>query len=468
MIKKQILEELELFSLGTGGIGSWLTPNTDNEVFDRLTRLSSEPLNNVQLNQLLVLGHGAPASDGFFNYYWATAPENHTYSVESIPGFDSSFLNRDAIVSLDHLKWGLYRLYVDALLYFGNVRSGYRALRAMGLKELNDFFTSRRINTELTKARGPSLPLEEIQREKRYLIAESVGRSFGTTPDSETGLRKILLEALLTHKMHDGGNITVGDLLASEHVTRKYGGRRAELEFAAAEIRDEFIDSKEQLESLCAKLAADYQETVDLAAKNTRRYLSMAGDLDVYVAATMNSREEYRDMAGKMEQIFSDIRLRSLELRYFDPTLSAGNGHQDKGLIEGLLLKCAKVVVYCPSEARTFSKDADAAMALALGKPVIFLCDTEQYARIKEDGHRLSHMLDAESGTAVGAIFTDSLSDVSELLYRIFENRMEYELEHPMKGYLRLKETVTGSVVRLQTNDPLLTETIFNHYHGAR
>jgi hypothetical protein len=43
---------------------------------------------------------------------------------------------------------------------------------------------------------------------------------------------------------------------------------------------------------------------------------------------------------------------------------------------------------------------------------------------------------------------------------------MEYVLEQPKVDYLRLKEKITGSVVRLQTNDPMLTETFWNHYHN--
>jgi hypothetical protein len=58
------------------------------------------------------------------------------------------------------------------------------------------------------------------------------------------------------------------------------------------------------------------------------------------------------------------------------------------------------------------------------------------------------------------------LSEVSELLHRIFENKMEYRLEHTKKGYLKLKETLTGSVVRLQTSDQMLSETFWNHYHS--
>jgi hypothetical protein len=45
---------------------------------------------------------------------------------------------------------------------------------------------------------------------------------------------------------------------------------------------------------------------------------------------------------------------------------------------------------------------------------------------------------------------------------------MAYTLEQSKPGFLRLKERLTNSVVRLQTNDRLLSETFWNHYHKDR
>ena len=73
--KAAILEEFSLFSVPTGGIGSWLTEQTHDDVFARLGMLVEDPLPAVQLNQLLVLAHEAPVSDGFFRYCWLEAPE---------------------------------------------------------------------------------------------------------------------------------------------------------------------------------------------------------------------------------------------------------------------------------------------------------------------------------------------------------------------------------------------------------
>jgi hypothetical protein len=145
--------------------------------------------------------------------------------------------------------------------------------------------------------------------------------------------------------------------------------------------------------------------------------------------------------------------------------MSAAQGHEDKGIIECLMVKCAKVLIYTAGDKDSFGKDAEAAMALSLGKPVIFLCDEEGRKRFFREVHPLSRLIDFKSGVAVGVMATSSVDDVAILLSRVFENAMEYDLEHKKRGYFRLKERLTGSTVRLQTNDALLRETFSNCYH---
>ena len=131
MSKESILEQFELFALGGEGIGGWLSETTDERVFQRLDQISDQPLTTVQLNQLLAFGHEAPVSDSFYRYYWLELPPAHPYDVSRLPDFDSNWGSQKAITSLSHLRWGLYRLFVDALLFFGNVRTGYRILRSL-------------------------------------------------------------------------------------------------------------------------------------------------------------------------------------------------------------------------------------------------------------------------------------------------------------------------------------------------
>src|SRR5579872_5818226 len=191
--KAQILEEFSLFSVPAGGIGNWLTEKTANDVFERLGRIDEEPLSAVQLNQLLVLGHEAPASDGFFRYYWRTAPDRHPYRVQELPGFATKWAQSEYVVSLEHLTWGFYRLYVDALLYFGNVRSAYRKLRNLSVHELNLFYDSKRFDTEAIVRRGPAIPHKTISKDDRYLISEMACKSYGETPQDGGDLQKALV-----------------------------------------------------------------------------------------------------------------------------------------------------------------------------------------------------------------------------------------------------------------------------------
>jgi hypothetical protein len=462
MEKTDILGDFALFSLGTGGIGSWLTRDSRQDIFERLAAIEDQPLSAVQLNQLLVLGHEAPVSDAYFRYYWLQAPDTHPYGVRDLPDFSPCWVSSTAITSLAHLRWGLYRLYIDGLLYFGNVRTAFRSLRDLCIEELQCLFAQKRFDTEAIERRGPPLPLKEIAKDSRYLISEMACKSYGDM--GEPGdLRQALLEAYAAHTGSGNPSPTVRQLLGTPPAP--YKARQREFEFSADEVLDDEIASEAELVTKIEAIAAKFTEARQRALDNTSYYLSMVNDLDVYVATSMRTRRDFRNMADTCERIFADPRIKALNLRYFDPTLSAARGHEDKGLIECLMVKCAKVLVWCAGAGESLGKDFEAAMALSLGKPVIFYCDEEQRSRFYREVHPLSRLIEFETGVAVGAMVTDRLEDVSELLDRIFRNRMIYRLEHPKTGFLRLKESLTNSVVRLQTNDLLLTETFWNHYH---
>jgi hypothetical protein len=465
--KAEILQEFSLFSMPTGGIGSWLTEQTHSDVFERVGRIDQEPLSAVQLNQLFVMGHEAPVGDGFFRYYWLQTPDEHPYNVRDVPGFSEKWLqSKEMIISIDHLKWGLYRLYIDALLYFGNVRTAFRRLRDLSTVQIVSLFGPERFDTAAIKRRGPPLPLKNIAKDRRYLISEMACKSYGDLGQSGD-LCAVLVEAYKAHAAAGNPSPTIRELLVNR-VPTGFQARQPEFIFSADEVLDEKVSSESDLTAKYETIAAKFAQARRAALDNTRYYLSMLSDLDVYVATSMRTRQDFRTMAETCERIFSDTRLRDMNLRYFDPTLSAAGGHEDKGLIECLMVKCAKVLVYSAGEKESYGKDAEAAMALSLGKPVIFYCDQEQRRRFYRDVHPLSRLIEFETGVAVSAMVTDKIDDVSNLIYRLFENRMVYYLEQPKAGFLRLKERLTDSVVRLQTNDQLLNETFWNHYHKDR
>jgi hypothetical protein len=307
--------------------------------------------------------------------------------------------------------------------------------------------------------------LEAIAQDDRYLIAEQACKSLDAPQGGDAELLLVLKGAWADHLRRGGGQVTAKDLLSGAYVLEGYKDRQKQFEFAADDLLLSEIHSEEELVERYNEIAHSFARARKAALRNTKLYLSMANDLDVYVATSMRSRQHFRQVAQICETVFSHAAVKHLHLRYFDPTLSAAQGHEDKGLIECLMVKCAKVLIYTAGERDSFGKDAEAAMALSLGKPVIFLCDEAGRERFFREVHPLSRLINFKTGVAVGVMATSSVDEVAILLSRIFENDMRYQLEQPKPGYFRVKEVLTGSTVRLQTNDELLRETFLNCYH---
>ena len=71
--------------------------------------------------------------------------------------------------------------------------------------------------------------------------------------------------------------------------------------------------------------------------RNQRAYLT-ADHLDVYVATSMRQRHEYLEVAEFAKQVSANDQIRSLKLRWFDPTQAYCSDRIDKGVAEALML----------------------------------------------------------------------------------------------------------------------------------
>ena len=260
--------------------------------------------------------------------------------------------------------------------------------------------------------------------------------------------------------------MTASQLLTGEYAKGQYAHLQPQLQLSADDFMEEVLEDADSLLEKIRRVAQDFTRARRAALSNTAMYLSMVGDLDVYIATSMRNRADFRDMADFCDTVFSNDQLQVLKLRYFDPTLSAVEHHEDKGIIECLMVKCAKALILNAGSRDSYGKDAEAAMALSLGKPVIIYADEDFRSSFFRDVHLLSRLINFETGVAVGAMVATSTDQVIELLHRIFTNTLEYELVQSRSNYRVLKEKITQSVVRLQTSDLLLRETFWNHYHN--
>ena len=438
------------------------------KLVERLGSLGKQPLSQTHLNQFLHLNHEAGFSDGMFRYYFLETPPGHPYPIgallDGIPAHSP-----DSIDSIDQLRLGLHRFFVDALLFWGNFRTAYRSLRTLSYDDLLSFFSTKRIDTVQMQRRGSILPFEAIPADDRYLIAGLACKAY--TPRKGSGESLLESELLKAYKACGQTKVPVKTLISmAEQANETDLQAQLSFKFSSEEFLEAIVESDEQLRSKIRDVAQRFSRARERALQNTENYLSIVNELDVYVATSMRNRDDFRDMNKNCLAIFQKEKLSSFRLRYFDPTNSAADSHEDKGLIECLMVKCAKGLIYFAGEKESFGKDVEAAMALSLGKPVIIYCpptpEGEKRMRFFRDIHPLSRLIDVESGVPVGAMITNQLDHVVELLYRIFANEMEYDIEHDGDGYFKLVERLTKSVVRVQTNSKVLRESFWNYYHG--
>src|SRR5207247_1862494 len=80
---------------------------------------------------------------------------------------------------------------------------------------------------------------------------------------------------------------------------------------------------------------------------------------------------EYQIVSQFVDEVFSCPRLKTMKVRWFDPTQAYCSDRIDKGLAEGLMLKRALCTLYLAQESDTLGKDSELASTLAQGKPVI-------------------------------------------------------------------------------------------------
>jgi hypothetical protein len=106
-----------------------------------------------------------------------------------------------------------------------------------------------------------------------------------------------------------------------------------------------------------------------------------------------------------------------------------------------------------------------------LGKPVIILCPDDARGReiyaFYRDSHPLTRLVEFKTGIVNGAMVTYKVDHVIDLLGRIFTNTMEYDLERKdgTEAYYLLRERLTGTTVRVVTDNKLLTEAFWNNWH---
>ena len=448
--------------LNTEGICGFISDYSSDYLKSILSNIENIPITKVQFDQLLSLQNIKCVSDGFFRFYWLTQPE-HFYKLQEIELVNGT----KTINSIEQLYLGFNRLFIDCLYVYGNIQKGFEKLAGLSYDELLKIFEKFKVNTEQIKSRGNTIKFNIIDKRDRYLISEMACKTFVNIRSGQ-GLRDKLLASYKEAQKKGIKHPNFRSLLDGTYLPNE--DQQMSL-FSASEILDEEVHSEDDLKAKADALYDRFEKAHRQALENTNLYLSLVNDLDVYVATSMRTKENFVEMANFCEKVFKSTELVEYNLRYFDPTMSAADSHEDKGLIECLMVKAARMLIYSTGEKDSYGKDVEAAMALCLGKPTIFYCKEGGRASFFRNVHPLSRLVNFETGVADGVIVCETEQEVIKIIERIFTNAMEYRIDRKKdedgkdRDYYLLREVTTGSVIRIQTDSKLLSSVFWNSYN---
>lgn len=461
---EEVVSKFDKLMSDVEGICGFVSSRSSEYLKEKLCDIKNNPITKVQFDQLLSLQNIKCVSDGFFQFYWLSTPK-HFYKLQN---FNLSE-NIKTIQSIEQLYWGFNRLFIDCLYVYGNIQKGFETLAGLSYEDIEKIFAKFKVNTDQIKSRGNTLKFNMINKNDRYLISEMACKTFANIKSGQ-GLREKLIASYEKAISLGVNRPTFRSLLDGTYLPAE---NEQTSMFSFDEHFDDEVLSKEDLIKKADTLYNRFTSAHEQALKNTELYLSLANDLDVYVATSMRTKDNFLEMAKFCEHIFKSDELRDYDLRYFDPTMSAADSHEDKGLIECLMVKSARMLIYSSGEKDSYGKDVEAAMALCLGKPTIFYCkksnckESKGRATFFKNVHPLSRLVNFETGVAGGVIVCESEREVISIVKRIFTNEMEYKIERKEKGrnYYLLIEATTGSVVRIQTDNELLSSVFWNSYN---
>ena len=393
--------------LNTEGICGFISDYSSDYLKSILSNIENIPITKVQFDQLLSLQNIKCVSDGFFRFYWLTQPE-HFYKLQEIELVNGT----KTINSIEQLYWGFNRLFIDCLYVYGNIQKGFEKLAGLSYDELLKIFEKFKVNTEQIKSRGNTIKFNIIDKRDRYLISEMACKTFVNIRSGQ-GLRDKLLASYKEAQKKGIKHPNFRSLLDGTYLPNE--DQQMSL-FSASEILDEEVHSEDDLKAKADALYDRFEKAHRQALENTNLYLSLVNDLDVYVATSMRTKENFVEMANFCEKVFKSTELVEYNLRYFDPTMSAADSHEDKGLIECLMVKAARMLIYSTGEKDSYGKDVEAAMALCLGKPTIFYCKEGGRASFFRNVHPLSRLVNFETGVADGVIVCETEQEVIKII----------------------------------------------------
>jgi len=331
-------------------------------------------IEHAQLNEIFLIFNKSRISKGYFYYFFVPISE---WPEDLLVEENSNCY----AISREEFRKGVIKARGYAMLRYGNFRFAHKYLRDKDLidiiKEYPEFHISQGELLKCYRNRHQKIiDIDRIAKDGTWLLG------YLSAQDLKEDYK--LLFALINR-------LEPGEFRSKRIQDELYKGFELDeiedIRDLANSLSNKEIDTlrnkREKITKDIDKLRRNRKKVIDRALKNTDIYLTW-DYMDVYVATSMRDKWEYDAVYDFIDQVFYNSELQKYKLRFFDPTQSFVIDRLNKGLIESLMLKRAKVTIYLVQEIDTLGKDSELAATLAQGKPVIAYIPKIRNAAIRQ------------------------------------------------------------------------------------
>jgi hypothetical protein len=223
-----------------------------------------------------------------------------------------------SVNNLEDFEAGVERFRVKAMWLFGNFHFAFKKLGTSGKRDFEaEIKKTEPRSAEDFETREPFGDIEPISTEDLGLLGYVSGKQ--KIADLEICLETLGLLNAQPQK--------IGEILSSigaEKQTKMY-----DITFPPTGASDlsqaTLAPMLSKIKDLATSLRSRQAKAVEIGLRNTHRYLTLPF-LDVYVATSMRTQQDYESQHYFIGQVFTDSQVKDLNLRYFDPTVSYCGG----------------------------------------------------------------------------------------------------------------------------------------------
>jgi len=367
----------------------------------------------------------------------------------------------------EEFEQGIAEFQKVALLKYGNIKFGFKALCQMTTSELEQELADLNpIDESLFRQRPePLRSITSIEPAETYYLGHVTGEAIekGTNETRKTRLkdvRKIGLDNLHVYLCSDEMDVYVAtsmrdieDFYFVGTVTKRLFSKPelADLKLRYFDPTQSFCEDRIEkglVESLMlrrAKCTVYCAQTTETLGKDSELAVTLAQGkpVIVYVPQIKDNENRYRELCQEVALIHSTIHACSEEDYYRTK----------------LIERHAKSLLGKGEDIKKWDLDRLQGGLIRL--------DEEQFERkanLLRDKHPLGIQVDINTGVANGVLVVRTLTECAHVMRTIMTNRLSLNIEQDPTGTLRLVEQRTQCTYRIMVKNAVLTNSFWNFY----